>query len=60
MELCKTCKNKNCKKSIVTIEEPNMLTIKCVEYEKDESKIEGYKEPLEILADRSYIVKRER
>lgn len=42
MELCKTCKNKNCNKSIVTIKESNMITIKCLDYQKDESKIEGY------------------
>lgn len=50
MELCKTCKKNKCNKSIVTIKEKDMTTIKCIEYEKDEEKIRGYKKPLERTA----------
>lgn len=42
MKLCETCKKTNCNKSIVTIQEKDMITIKCIEYEKDEEKIKGY------------------
>lgn len=38
MELCETCKKTNCNKSIATIQEKDMTTIKCIEYEKDEEK----------------------
>lgn len=51
MELCKTCKKSNCNKSIVTIQEKDMITIKCIEYEKDEEKIKGYKEEKEFCYD---------
>ncbi len=42
MELCETCKKEKCNKSLIIIEEGNLKTIKCVEYEKDISKIRGY------------------
>lgn len=50
MELCETCKKTKCNKSIVTIQEKDMTTIKCIEYEKDEEKVKGYKKPLERTA----------
>lgn len=46
MELCKTCKRKICTKNIVIRKNENLKIIKCLEYRKDEDKIEGYKEPL--------------
>lgn len=50
MELCETCTEKNCRHSIVAINENNLTTIKCLDYEKDISKIQGYKKPLERTA----------
>lgn len=46
MELCETCKNNNCSKKIIIKQENNIITIKCLEYEKDENKIKGYRKPL--------------
>lgn len=39
---CNTCKGK-CNKGIVVIKDKNTTSAKCVDYEKDESKIKGYK-----------------
>lgn len=50
MELCETCKNNNCSKKIITKQENNVLTIKCLEYKKDENKIKGYRKPLKRTA----------
>lgn len=50
MELCKTCKKSKCNKNLVIIEQENMKTIKCLDYEKDEEKIEGYVRPKEKTA----------
>ena len=50
MKLCETCTKQNCKKNIVVIQEDNLTTTKCLEYEKDESKIKGYKKQLERTA----------
>lgn len=50
MKLCETCKNKQCKQQILTIEEDNIKTIKCLEYEKDNSKIKKYKKQLNRTA----------
>lgn len=50
MELCNTCKNTSCSKNIEVIKEEDIVTIKCVDYEKDESKIQGYKKPLNRTA----------
>ena len=44
MKLCETCTKRNCKKEIVVIQEDNLTTIKCLDYEKDVDKIRGYKE----------------
>ena len=46
MELCKTCKKTLCQKKIEIIKQGNLVTIRCKEYEKDESKIHGYKKQL--------------
>ena len=49
MILCDTCKRKKCNKNILIIEDKELRTIKCLDYEKDKDKIEGYKEPLKKL-----------
>lgn len=56
MELCETCKNKNCNKNLVITEQPHMRTIKCLDYEKDLDKIKGYKKPLERTAKQEKTV----
>ena len=43
MKLCDTCTKTNCKKRIVIIQEDNLITTKCLDYEKDKNKIKGYK-----------------
>jgi len=48
MELCNSCKKQNCNKLIVIEEHKDMRVIRCHEYEKDLSKIEGYKEPIYV------------
>lgn len=50
MKLCETCTKQNCKKNIVVIQEDDLVTIRCIDYEKDESKIQGYKKPLNRTA----------
>ena len=50
MKLCETCTKRNCKKRVVVIQENNLITIKCLDYEKDETKIQGYKKQLERTA----------
>lgn len=51
MELCETCTKRNCRHSIVAINEDNLTTIKCLDYEKDQDKIQGYKKPIERTAE---------
>lgn len=50
MELCKTCKKTLCQKKIEIIKQGNLVTIRCIEYEKDLSKIQGYKKQLNRTA----------
>lgn len=50
MKLCETCTRRNCKKNIVVIKQDNLTTIQCLDYEKDENKIQGYKKQLERTA----------
>ena len=50
MELCKTCKKTLCQKKIEIIRQGNLVTIRCIEYEKDPSKIHGYKKQLNRTA----------
>lgn len=47
--ICKYCKAQ-CNKTIVLEESNNLTTIKCSNYQKDNSKIEGYKKPDERTA----------
>ena len=50
MELCDSCKRTLCEKNMEIIKEGNLVTIRCIDYEKDESKIQGYKKPLSRTA----------
>lgn len=50
MNLCDSCKKTKCKKSIVIIEQQNLTTMRCLDYEKDETKIHPYKKPLKKTA----------
>lgn len=50
MKLCETCTKQNCKKNIVVIKQDNLITTKCLDYEKDVDKIKGYKKPLNRTA----------
>lgn len=50
MKLCETCTKRNCNKRIVLTTQDNLMTIKCLDYEKDIDKIKGYKKPLERTA----------
>lgn len=50
MKLCETCTKRNCNKRIVVTTQDNLMTIKCLDYEKDEDKVRGYKKPLEKTA----------
>lgn len=58
MKLCETCTKRNCNKEIVVIQENNLMTIKCLDYEKDETKIRGYKKQLERTAKFSKSIMR--
>lgn len=42
---CKTCKG-ICEKGIVVFQDKDTICARCVDYERDESKIEKYKRPL--------------
>lgn len=50
MKLCETCTKRNCNKRIVGTTQDNLITIKCLDYEKDIDKVTGYKKPLERTA----------
>ena len=47
MELCDSCKKTLCNKNMEITKQGNLVTIRCLEYEKDETKIQGYQRPLE-------------
>lgn len=50
MELCDSCKKTLCDKKMEIIRQGNLITIRCLEYEKDSSKIQGYKKQLNRTA----------
>lgn len=50
MELCDSCKKTLCDKNMEITRQGNIITIRCLEYEKDSSKIQGYKKQLERTA----------
>ena len=47
MKLCDTCKKTLCEKHMEIVKQGNLVTIRCKDYEKDESKIQGYRKPLQ-------------
>ena len=50
MELCDSCKKTLCDKNMEITRQGNIITIRCLEYEKDASKIQGYKKQLNRTA----------
>lgn len=60
MELCDTCKQQACTKNIVTTKRGNLTIIKCLDYQKDTTKIKHYIKPLLVTAKRNYIIETER
>ena len=50
MELCDSCKKTLCEKNMEIVKQGNLVTIRCIEYEKDPSKIQGYKRQLSRTA----------
>ena len=57
-KICTTCKKSNtekCKKNIVKKKENDILSIKCLNYVKDLSKIKKYEKPLITTARRESI-----
>lgn len=46
MELCNSCKKTLCDKNMEIARQGNLITIRCLEYEKNVSKIQGYKAPV--------------
>ena len=50
MELCKTCKKTLCEKNMEIVKQENLVTIRCLDYEKDPNKIQGYKKQLNRTA----------
>lgn len=56
--ICSTCKAKYCDKGIVTINCNGIKQAKCTDYEKDETKIQGYKRAEDITAKKSKALMR--
>lgn len=50
MKLCDSCKKTLCDKKMEITRQGNLITIRCIEYEKDSSKIHGYKKQLNRTA----------
>ena len=50
MELCDSCKKTLCEKNMEIVRQGNLITIRCIECEKDPSKIQGYKKQLNRTA----------
>lgn len=50
MELCDSCKKTLCDKNMEIVKQGNLVTIRCLDYEKDASKIYGYKKQLNRTA----------
>ena len=56
MELCDTCKKTLREKHMEIVKQGNLVTIRCLDYEKDASKIQGYKKPLQRTARQGHTV----
>ena len=54
-KMCNYCKNSECNKEIIIINNGGNVTYKCNNYLKDETKIVPYEKPLIITAKRKYI-----
>ena len=56
MKLCDSCKKTLCEKHMEIVKKGNLVTIRCKEYEKDASKIQGYRKPLQRTAKQGHTV----
>lgn len=56
MELCDTCNQEYCNKNIIVTKKNNLTIIKCLDYQKDTTKIKRYIRPLMVTAKRDYIM----
>ncbi len=56
MKLCDICKKTLCEKNMEIVKQGNLVTIKYKEYEKDTSKIQGYRKPLQRTARQGHTV----
>lgn len=56
MELCDTCKKTLCEKNMEIVKQGNLVTIRCLDYEKDTSKIQGYRKPLQRTAKQGHTL----
>ncbi len=56
--ICSTCKAKYCDKGIVIVNYNGIKQARCTDYEKDETKIEGYQRAEEITAKKSKALMR--
>ena len=56
-KMCPFCKGK-CNKGITIVEDESTTYAKCVDYEKDKDKIQGYVKPLERTAKLNSCVMR--
>lgn len=60
-EICNYCRNKRleenicCKHEIIEIEKGGLKILRCINYQKDSSKIISIEPPLPITAKRDYI-----
>ena len=56
MELCDSCKKTLCEKNMEITRQGNLITIHCKEYDKDSSKIQGYKKQLYRTARQGHTI----
>lgn len=54
-KVCPYCKA-ICEKGILVFQNNNAICARCVDYEKDESKIERYKEPIQRTAKLGHMI----
>ena len=54
-KICPYCKAQ-CNKGITVVKDKSTIYAKCVDYEKDESKIERYKEPIQRTAKLGHMI----
>ena len=56
MKLCDSCKKTLCDKNMEIVRQGNLVTIRCKGYEKDASKIQGYKKQLSRTARQGHTL----